>query len=80
MGILMRISAGPCTMSELARFQAVSLPTISKSVDMLVRRIGFEHIDRSADRYKPPTLSPNDAFHLTPVALLVSTCMALLGS
>lgn len=38
MGSLMRIGAGPCTMSELARHQAVSLPTISRSVDMLVRR------------------------------------------
>ena len=38
MGSLMRIGAGACTMSELARHQAVSLPTISKSVDMLVRR------------------------------------------
>ena len=38
MGSLMRIGAGPCSMSELARHQAVSLPTISKSVDMLVRR------------------------------------------
>jgi DNA-binding MarR family transcriptional regulator len=38
MGSLMRIAAGPCRMSDLARHQAVSLPTISKSVDMLVRR------------------------------------------
>ena len=38
MGSLMRIAAGPCTMTELARHKAVSLPTISKSVNMLVRR------------------------------------------
>ena len=38
MGSLMRIGASPCTMSELARHMAVSPPTISKSVDMLVRR------------------------------------------
>ncbi len=38
MGSLMRIAAGPCRMSDLARYHAVSLPTISKSVDMLVRR------------------------------------------
>ena len=38
MGSLMRIAVGPCTMSELARHQAVGLPTISKSVDLLVRR------------------------------------------
>jgi DNA-binding MarR family transcriptional regulator len=47
MGILMRIAVDPCTMSELARFQAVSLPTISKSVDMLVRR-GW--VERSIDK------------------------------
>jgi DNA-binding MarR family transcriptional regulator len=47
MGSLMRIAAGPCTMSELARHQAVSLPTISKSVDMLVRR---EWAERCADK------------------------------
>ena len=37
MGTLMKVSVGPCTMSSLARHQAVSLPTVSKSVDMLVR-------------------------------------------
>jgi DNA-binding MarR family transcriptional regulator len=47
MGSLMRIAAGPCTMSELARHQAVSLPTMSKSADMLVRR-GW--IERGADK------------------------------
>src|SRR4051812_33130390 len=50
MGILMRIAAGPCTMSELARFQAVSLPTISKSVDMLVRRGWLERWIGKHDR------------------------------
>ena len=50
MGILMRIAAGPCTMSELARFQAVSLPTISKSVDMLVRRGWVERWIDKQDR------------------------------
>ena len=38
MGSLMKIAAGPCTITDLARHKAVSLPTISKSVDMLVRR------------------------------------------
>jgi DNA-binding MarR family transcriptional regulator len=47
MGSLMRIAAGPCTMSELARHMAVSLPTISKSADMLVRR-GW--VERWADK------------------------------
>jgi DNA-binding MarR family transcriptional regulator len=47
MGTLMRIAAGPCTMSELARSQAVSLPTMSKSIDMLVRR-GW--VDRWIDK------------------------------
>jgi DNA-binding MarR family transcriptional regulator len=38
LGTLLKIGAGPCTLSELARHQAVSLPTVSRSVDMLVRR------------------------------------------
>jgi DNA-binding MarR family transcriptional regulator len=48
MGSLMRIAAGPCRMSDLARYHAVSLPTISKSVDMLVRR-GW--VDRSVNEH-----------------------------
>jgi DNA-binding MarR family transcriptional regulator len=36
--LLRRIGRSPCTMSELARYKGVGLPTISKSVDMLVRR------------------------------------------
>jgi DNA-binding MarR family transcriptional regulator len=36
--MLRRIARGPCTMSDLARHRGVSLPTISKSVEMLVRR------------------------------------------
>ncbi len=50
MGSLMRIAAGPCTMSELARYQSVSLPTISKSVDMLVRRGWVERWVHKRDR------------------------------
>src|SRR5262245_19908210 len=38
MGLLMKIGDGPTTMSSLARSHAVSLPTISKSVDVLVDR------------------------------------------
>ena len=47
MGMLMKVAMGPCTMSTLARHQAVSLPTISKSVDMLVRR---EWLERWVDK------------------------------
>jgi len=50
MGSLMRIAAGPCSMSELARHQAVSLPTISKSADMLVRRGWVERWAGKRDR------------------------------
>ena len=50
MGTLMRVSVGPCTMSSLARYQAVSLPTISKSVDMLVRRGWLERWVAKQDR------------------------------
>src|ERR1700752_4632239 len=47
---LMKISAGPCTMGELARHLAVSLPTVSKSIDMLVRRGWVERLVNRADR------------------------------
>ena len=50
MGGLARIAAGPCTMSDLARYQAVSLPTISKSVAMLVRRGWVERWADKSDR------------------------------
>ena len=50
MGSLMKIAAGPCTMSDLARYQAVSLPTISKSVDTLVRRAWVERWADKRDR------------------------------
>ena len=50
MGTLMRIAVGPCTMSELARSQAVSLPTMSKSIDMLVRRGWVERWIDKQDR------------------------------
>ena len=47
---LRRIARGPCTMSELARHKGVSLPTISKSVEMLVRRGWVERWMDTADR------------------------------
>src|SRR5262245_27165451 len=47
---LKRISRGPCTMSELARYKEVSLPTMSKSVEMLVRRGWVERWMDKADR------------------------------
>ena len=50
MGTLMKVALGPCTMSALARYQAVSLPTISKSVDMLVRRGWLERWVDKGDR------------------------------
>jgi DNA-binding MarR family transcriptional regulator len=36
-GILMRIGCGVCTMSELAEYQSVRLPTVSRSVANLVK-------------------------------------------
>jgi len=45
--MLRQIGRSPCTMSELARYRGVGLPTISKSVDMLVRR-GF--VERWVDK------------------------------
>ena len=49
-GTLMRLSNGACTVSELARHQAVSLPTMSRSVDMLVRRKLLERTVDEQDR------------------------------
>jgi DNA-binding MarR family transcriptional regulator len=37
-GMLLRISEAPCTISELARHQCTQLPTISRSVSVLVER------------------------------------------
>ena len=50
MSTLMKIADGPCTLSRLARHQAVSLPTVSRSVDMLVRRGLVERWNDKADR------------------------------
>jgi DNA-binding MarR family transcriptional regulator len=66
MGSLMRIAASPCSMSELARYQAVSLPTISKSVDMLVRRGWVERwIDKHDRRQTMARLTPSGRRMLT---------------
>ena len=46
-GLLVKMALGPCTVSDLARHNAVSPPTISKSIDMLVRR-GWVARSRSA--------------------------------
>lgn len=37
-GILIRVSEGPCSMTELARHQCVKLPTMSRSVSLLVEK------------------------------------------
>lgn len=47
---LKRISRGPCTMSDLARHKGVGLPTISKSVEMLVRKGWVERWIDKGDR------------------------------
>ena len=47
---LRRIARSPCTMSALARHKGVGLPTISKSVDMLVRKGWVERWVDKADR------------------------------
>lgn len=47
---LRHIGRSPCTMSELARYRGVGLPTISKSVDMLVRRGWVERWIDKTDR------------------------------
>jgi DNA-binding MarR family transcriptional regulator len=47
---LRRISRSPCTMSTLARHKGVGLPTISKSVEMLVRKGWVERWIDKGDR------------------------------
>ena len=48
--MLRRIGRSPCTMSELARHRGVGLPTISKSVEMIVRRGWAERWPDKVDR------------------------------
>ena len=56
---LRRIGRSPCTMSELARHKGVGLPTISKSVEMLVRRGWVERwVDKSDRRQTMVRLTP----------------------
>jgi DNA-binding MarR family transcriptional regulator len=60
MGSLMRLATGPCTMSELARAQFVRLPTISKSVGMLVERGYVERwVDTRNRRQTMVALTPD---------------------
>ena len=47
---LRMLAARPCTMSEIARHKAVSLPTMSRSVDMLVKRGWVERCVDDSDR------------------------------
>ena len=57
--MLRRIGRAPCTMSELARYRGVGLPTISKSVEMLVRRGWVERwIDKTDRRQTMVRLTP----------------------
>jgi DNA-binding MarR family transcriptional regulator len=56
---LKRIDRAPCTVSELARYKGVGLPTISKSIDMLVRRGWVERwVDKSDRRQTLVRLTP----------------------
>ena len=47
---LRRINRSPCTMSELARHKEVGLPTMSKSIEMLVRKGWVERWVDKTDR------------------------------
>lgn len=47
---LRMLAVRPCTMSEIARHKAVSLPTMSRSVDMLARRGWVERCVDDSDR------------------------------
>jgi DNA-binding MarR family transcriptional regulator len=57
---LRRISRSPCTMSELARHKGVGLPTMSKSIEMLVRKGWVERwIDKTDRRQTLVRLTPD---------------------
>jgi DNA-binding MarR family transcriptional regulator len=49
-GILAKIDEGSCTLSDLAQHQSVRLPTISKSITLLVQRGWVERSVPEADR------------------------------
>jgi MarR family transcriptional regulator, organic hydroperoxide resistance regulator len=56
---LRRIRQGPCTMTDLANYKVVSLPTISKSVDLFVRNGLVERwIDKTDRRQTLVRLTP----------------------
>lgn len=76
MGSLTRIAAGPCTMSDLARHLAVSLPTISKSVDLLVRRGWIERwVDKGDRRQTMVRLTPRGRRVLTSIKHRAELCV-----
>ena len=56
---LMHVAGTPCTMTELARHLNVKLPTVSRSVGMLVRRGWIERLTSEGDRRRTiVTLTP----------------------
>jgi DNA-binding MarR family transcriptional regulator len=50
MAALMRLSIGPAATSELARHIGVSVPTVTRSIDVLVNRAWVERVANPADR------------------------------
>jgi MarR family transcriptional regulator, organic hydroperoxide resistance regulator len=66
MAALARVSEGPCTLSDLARHKAVSLSTISKSIDVLGRRGWVERcVDKHDRRQTMVRLTPKGRRALT---------------
>ena len=58
-GMLVRIAEEPCTISELARHQCVQMPTVSRSVNVLVER-GLVERSRSDDDRRKSVLHLTD--------------------
>lgn len=50
MATLLKLSLAPATMSELARYRGISVPTVSKSIDVLEQRGWVERWVDPADR------------------------------
>ena len=50
MAALMRLSIGPAATGELARHLGVSVPTVTRSIDVLVNRAWVERVANPSDR------------------------------
>ena len=62
-GILVRVSEGPCSLTELARHQCVKPPTMSRSVSLLVEKGLVERIVPAQNRRQTMVKLTNKGKH-----------------